>query len=84
MLLGPAKQISGGQQEEGHGLVHHIQREIHQTYLLHHYQKNFKEGVSKKNSKGDLEGYFKGSSTGSLRGLFQSLRQKEEDFRSCG
>ena len=34
----PAKQISVGQQEEGHGVVHHVQGEHHQTYLLHHYQ----------------------------------------------
>ena len=34
----PAKQISGGQREEGHGVVHHVQGEHHQTYLLHHYQ----------------------------------------------
>ena len=34
----PAKQISGGQQEEGFGVVHQVQEEHHQTYLLHHYQ----------------------------------------------
>ena len=34
----PAKQISGGQQEEGHGVVHHVQGEHHQTCLLHYYQ----------------------------------------------
>ena len=34
----PAKQISGGQQEEGHGVVRHVQGEQFQTYLLHHYQ----------------------------------------------
>ena len=34
----PAKQLSGGQGEEGHGVVHHVQGEHHQTYLLHHYQ----------------------------------------------
>ena len=34
----PAKQISGGQREEGHGVVHHVQGEHHQTYLLDHYQ----------------------------------------------
>ena len=34
----PAKQISGGQQEEGHGVVHHVQGEHRQTFLLHHYQ----------------------------------------------
>ena len=28
----PAKQISGGQREEGHGVVHHAQGEHHQTY----------------------------------------------------
>ena len=27
----PAKQISGGQREEGHGVVHHVQGEHHQT-----------------------------------------------------
>ena len=31
----PAKQISGGQREEGHGVVHHVQGEQLQTYLLH-------------------------------------------------
>ena len=30
--------ISGEQQAEGHGVVHHDQGEHHQTYLLHHYQ----------------------------------------------
>ena len=34
----PAKKILGGQQEEGHGVVHHVQLEHHQSYLLHHYQ----------------------------------------------
>ena len=34
----PAKQSSGGKQEEGHGVVHHVQGEDHKTYLLHHYQ----------------------------------------------
>ena len=33
-----AKQISGGQSEEGHVVVHHVQGEHHQTYLLHDYQ----------------------------------------------
>ena len=33
-----AKQISGGQGEEGHGVVHHVQGEHHKTYLLHRYQ----------------------------------------------
>ena len=32
------KEIPGGQREEGHGVVHHVQGEHHQTYLLHHYQ----------------------------------------------
>ena len=31
-------EITGGQQEEGHGVVHHVQWEHHQSYLLHHYQ----------------------------------------------
>ena len=31
----PAKQISGGQRVEGYGVVHHVQGEHHQTYLLH-------------------------------------------------
>ena len=35
----PAKYISGGQQEKGHGVVHHVQGEQHQSYLLQHYQK---------------------------------------------
>ena len=34
----PAKKISGGQREEGHGVVHHVQWEHHQSYLLHHYK----------------------------------------------
>ena len=33
-----AKQISGGQRQEGHGVVHRVQGEHHQTYLYHHYQ----------------------------------------------
>ena len=33
-----AKKILGGQQEEGHGVVHHVRGEHHQSYLLHHYQ----------------------------------------------
>ena len=32
------KKISGGQREEGHGVVHHVQGEHYQPYLLHHYQ----------------------------------------------
>ena len=35
--LGQLKQISGGQQEEGNGVVHHVQGEHHQTYLLHQH-----------------------------------------------
>ena len=31
-------EITGAQQEEGHGVVHHVQWEHHQSYLLHHYQ----------------------------------------------
>ena len=34
----PAKIISGGQREEGLWVVHHIQGEHHQPYLLHHYR----------------------------------------------
>ena len=34
----PAKQISGGQQEEGRGVVHQVQEEHHQTYLLQYFQ----------------------------------------------
>ena len=34
----PAKIISGGQQEEGHGVVYHVQLEHYQSFLLHHYQ----------------------------------------------
>ena len=41
---GPAKQISGGQQDEGHGVVHHVQGEHHQTYFLHHYQNDSIQG----------------------------------------
>ena len=29
---------SGGQQEEGHRVVHHVQWEHHQSYLLNHNQ----------------------------------------------
>ena len=29
---------AGGQLKKGHGVVHHVQEEHHQTYLLHHYQ----------------------------------------------
>ena len=29
---------AGGQLKEGNGVVHHVQEEHHQTYLLHHYQ----------------------------------------------
>ena len=32
-----AQTFLGGQQEEGR-VVHHVQREHHQSYLLHHYQ----------------------------------------------
>ena len=28
----------GGQQEEGHGVVHHLQQEHHQSHLMHHFQ----------------------------------------------
>ena len=31
------QKISCGQQEEGLGVVHHLQREHHQYYLMHHY-----------------------------------------------
>ena len=31
-------EITGAQQEEGHGVVHHVQWEHHQSYLLHPYQ----------------------------------------------
>ena len=34
----PPNKIQAGQQEEGHGVGHHVQGEHHQTYLLHHYQ----------------------------------------------
>ena len=33
-----SKKISGGQPEEGHGVVHHVQWEHHQSYFLYHYQ----------------------------------------------
>ena len=29
-----SKKISGGQREEGHGVVHHLQQEYHQSYFL--------------------------------------------------
>ena len=32
----PAKQISGGQVEERHGVVHQLQQEYHQSYLQHY------------------------------------------------
>ena len=35
----PVKKISGIQQEEEHGLVHHNQGEHHQSYLLDDYKK---------------------------------------------
>ena len=41
----PAKQISGGQQEEGHREVHHVQGEYHQTFFLHHYQNASIQGI---------------------------------------
>ena len=34
----PVKKMSGGQREEGHAIVHHVQGEHHQTYMLHRYQ----------------------------------------------
>ena len=33
-----SKKNSGGQREEGHGVVHHVQWEHYQSYLLHHDQ----------------------------------------------
>ena len=30
------KKIEGGQREGGHGVVHHLQQEYHQPYLMHH------------------------------------------------
>ena len=33
-----SSQTERGQQEEGHGVVHHVQGEHHQTYVLHQYQ----------------------------------------------
>ena len=38
-LTCPVKKISGGQQEEEHGLVHHVQGEHNQSYLLDDYKK---------------------------------------------
>ena len=35
----PVKKISGGQQEEEHGLVHRVQGERHQSYFLDNYEK---------------------------------------------
>ena len=37
-LLVHQKKNSVGQQEEGHGVVHHLQLEHHQSYLMNHYQ----------------------------------------------
>ena len=34
----PANKNSGGQREEGHGVVHHVQGEHHQSSLLDHYK----------------------------------------------
>ena len=34
----PAKKIVGGQQEEGHLVVHHVQEEYHETSMLHLFQ----------------------------------------------
>ena len=39
-----SKKISGGQLEEGQGVVHHVQWEHHQSYLLHHYQNESIQG----------------------------------------
>ena len=33
----PKKNL-GGQREEEHGVVHQLQREHHQSYLMQHYQ----------------------------------------------
>ena len=41
----PAQKMSGEQREEGHTLVHHVQGEHHQTYLLHHYQNLFSQSL---------------------------------------
>ena len=41
----PDKKISGGQGEEGHGVVHQVEWEHHQTYLLHHYQNASIQGI---------------------------------------
>ena len=32
------KKNSGGPQEEGRGVVHHLQQEHHQSDLMHHFQ----------------------------------------------
>ena len=34
------KKISGGQREEGHGVVHHVQGEHHQSCLDHYKDAN--------------------------------------------
>ena len=34
----PAKKIVGGQQEEGHLVVHHVKGEYHETSMLHLFQ----------------------------------------------
>ena len=34
--LSVKKKIEGGQREGGHGVVHHLQQEYHQPYLMHH------------------------------------------------
>ena len=39
-----AKRISGGQREEGHRVVHHVEEGHHQIYLLCHYQNAIIQG----------------------------------------
>ena len=44
---GWAKKISGGQQEEGHGLVHHVQGKHHQSSMFDDNKKANLKGVPK-------------------------------------
>ena len=44
----PAKYISGGQQEEGHGVVHHVQGEHQQSSLDHFKMPIYKEYLNHK------------------------------------
>ena len=48
------QKVSGGQQEEGHGVVHHVKGEHHQSSLLDHYKNANLKGVLKPYFRLDL------------------------------